>query len=924
MATLTVHGFVQIWSRKMGMSRPKEAYIETVEIKKKIKLVVYFTTGEYITFRLRNNIKNVVLRSYGEKQNHLHLTLQNNSFLFIERLSSRDAEELKMFLDRVHQNDIQPSVRPGRDGGIFASMTTPKEINKISFHKACKKPNSGSFQTGEGSGTPDLQKMPLFASESSKLSCKDLLENGYRQRKSMLSSGSKMNGKILKNSNSARKKKSQTNPLRYVSHNGEKKMRLRVLKSIKKLEAKALIKTVSPGKPHLDGPGLLQMLSEEIYLAFLLAPKYNADDPEWDKLKMTFDFYPEKLWQGLPNLGNTCYMNAVLQSLFSIPSFADDLLSQDFPWGKISLGALSMYLAQLFVLKNIYNIKIKERLLVHIKKKISTVAEIFSGNIQNDAHEFLSHCLDQMKENMEKLNTIWKMKIESEENSSAQQVFAGTAATRVLICPVITNFEFELLRSIICQACGQVVLKTEVSNYLSINLPQGTKALPLSIQSAFDLFFRAEELEYRCEKCQHRSSVAVHKFSRLPRVLIVHLKRYIFNEFWLLRKDEQEVVISKYLKLSSHCSESTKPPLPVNKNAHNRDLQVLRVFQNMSAENLCPSALFTKLTSASSVFPVPHTRPNKEPEPQKRQILYEKSRREQQKKDLGKCSRLNTTESKLMNLGDGAVIEKELLAAGLMMDLEETSHSLIHDNEGKPTSGPETHLADIYLQEASENLKQKKYKKTNMFVGFESVADTTEDFYDGKKNRISNEFQKVAEHTQQDERMRLSEEALQQALLQALLKPRAQGYTKNLRRPTDLSLQGANVNSLGASGSNKNPGNKQVSDTEKTETEAKKPKGNAEMKDPYTYRLVAVVSHLGKTPNSGHYISDAYDFEKQGWFTYNDLQVSSIQEALMQEARLCTGYMFFYMHNEIFEELLKREENSQSRSTQTGETPQEK
>lgn len=406
----------------------------------------------------------------------------------------------------------------------------------------------------------------------------------------------------------------------------------------------------------------------------------------------------------------------------------------------------------------------------------------------------------------------------------------------------------------------------------------------------------------------------MHKFSRLPRVLIVHLKRYIFNEFWSLRKDDQEVVIPKYLKLSSHCNESTKPPLPVSKNAHNRDFQVLKVFQKMSAENLCLLAPSTKLTSASSLFPVPHIGPDKESKPQKCQTLCEGSRKEQQKKDLGKRSRQNMTESKLVNLGDGAVIEKELLAASLMMHLEERSSSLIHHNKGKSTRGPET----------SENLKRKKYKKTNVFVDVESVADTVEDVYDGKKPRISKEFQKVAEQTQQHERMRIYEQALQQALLQALLKPHIRWYRENLRKHADLSFQGANVNSLGASGSNKKPGNKQFLDMEKTEAEAKKPKGNAEMRDLYAYRLVGVVSHLGKTPNSGHYISDAYDFERQVWFTYNDLQVSSIQEALMQEARLCTGYIFFYMHNEIFEELLKREENSQSRSTETGETPQEK
>lgn len=103
MAALMVHGFVQIWNRKTGMSKSKEAFIETVEGKEKVRLVVYFSTGEYTTIRLGNNIENVVFRSSEEKQNYLHLTFQNNTFLLIKKLSSRDAEELTMFLDRVRQ-----------------------------------------------------------------------------------------------------------------------------------------------------------------------------------------------------------------------------------------------------------------------------------------------------------------------------------------------------------------------------------------------------------------------------------------------------------------------------------------------------------------------------------------------------------------------------------------------------------------------------------------------------------------------------------------------------------------------------------------------------------------------------------------------------------------------------------------------------
>lgn len=44
----------------------------------------------------------------------------------------------------------------------------------------------------------------------------------------------------------------------------------------------------------------------------------------------------------------------------------------------------------------------------------------------------------------------------------------------------------------------------------------------------------------------------------------------------------------------------------------------------------------------------------------------------------------------------------------------------------------------------------------------------------------------------------------------------------------------------------------------------------------------------------------------------------------MQEARLCTGYIFFYTHNEIFEALLGKAENSQVLRTEVGKILQEK
>lgn len=258
----------------------------------------------------------------------------------------------------------------------------------------------------------------------------------------------------------------------------------------------------------------------------------SQNDPGCNESQVPLDSHPEQLWQGFPNLGNTCYVNASLQSLFAIPLFADDLLKQGVPWEKIPFGALVMDLNQLLVLKGVCNVETKKGLLVNVKSTISVVAETFSSNIQNDAHEFLGHCLDQLKEDMKKLNTTLRTERELGDENSSPQRYAGNAATKSFVCLAVANFEFELQCSIICKACGQVVLKAEPSHYLSINLPQETKPLPFSIQNCFDFFFRAEEPECNCEKCKHKSSVAKHKFSRLPRVLIVHLKCYNFSDVW--------------------------------------------------------------------------------------------------------------------------------------------------------------------------------------------------------------------------------------------------------------------------------------------------------------------------------------------------------------------------------------------------------
>lgn len=106
---------------------------------------------------------------------------------------------------------------------------------------------------------------------------------------------------------------------------------------------------------------------------------------------------------------------------------------------------------------------------------------------------------------------------------------------------------------------------------------------------------------------------------------------------------------------------------------------------------------------------------------------------------------------------------------------------------------------------------------------------------------------------------------------------------------------------------------------EYSEAEAEELKRNAETGElPHSYRLISIVSHIGSTSSSGHYISDVYDIKKQSWFTYNDLEVSRTLEATVQCDRDRSGYIFFYMHKDIFDELLETEKNAQPLSMEVG------
>uniref|UniRef100_A0A8I5R806 Ubiquitin carboxyl-terminal hydrolase 37 n=1 Tax=Papio anubis TaxID=9555 RepID=A0A8I5R806_PAPAN len=883
MSPLKIHGPIRIRSMQTGITKWKEGSFEIVEKENKVSLVVHYNTGGIPRiFQLSHNIKNVVLRPSGAKQSRLMLTLQDNSFLSIDKVPSKDAEEMRLFLDAVHQNRLPAAMKPsqgsGSFGAILGSRTSQKETSRqlsysdnqasakrgsletkddIPFRKVLGNPGRGSIKTVAGSGIAVTRTIPSLTSASTPLRS-GLLENRTEKRK-RISTGSELNEDYPKENDSSSNNKAMTDPSRkYLTSSREKQLTLKQseenrtsgllpLQSSSFYGSRAGSKEHSSGGTNLDRTNVSsQTPSAKRSLGFLPQPaplsvkklRCNQDYTGWNKPRVPLSSHQQQQLQGFSNLGNTCYMNAILQSLFSLQSFANDLLKQGIPWKKIPLNALIRRFAHLLVKKDICNSETKKDLLKKVKNAISATAERFSGYMQNDAHEFLSQCLDQLKEDMEKLNKTWKTEpVSGEENSP------DISATRVYTCPVITNLEFEVQHSIICKACGEIIPKREQFNDLSIDLPRRKKPLPpRSIQDSLDLFFRAEELEYSCEKCGGKCALVRHKFNRLPRVLILHLKRYSFNvALSLNNKIGQQVIIPRYLTLSSHCTENTKPPFTLGWSAHMAISRPLKASQMVNSCITSPSTPSKKFTFKSKSSLALCLDSDSEDELKRSvalsQRLCEMSGNEQQQEDLEKDSKLCPIEpdrSELENSGFDRMSEEELLAAVLEISKRDASPSLSHEDDDKPTSSPDTGFAEDDIQEMPENPDTMETEKPKTITELDpaSFTEITKDCDENKENKTPEGSQGEIDWLQQyDMEREREEQELQQALAQSLQEQEAweQKEDDDLKRATELSLQEFNNSFVDALGSDEDSGNEDVFDMEYTEAEAEELKRNAEV-----------------------------------------------------------------------------------------------
>ncbi|XP_068280587.1 ubiquitin carboxyl-terminal hydrolase 42-like [Nyctibius grandis] len=259
-------------------------------------------------------------------------------------------------------------------------------------------------------------------------------------------------------------------------------------------------------------------------------------------------FPPEEIrmaWQqrqrpgvGLHNMGNTCFLNSVLQCLTYTPPLANYLLSLEHSKSCLQQGFCMMCRmeAHVYQVLRTSGSAIQPWAVVRV---LTRIGQHFQLGRQEDAHEFLRYTVSAMQRAC--LSGISNLDISSQATTIVHQIFGGFLRSRVT-----------------CLSCKAVSDSHEAFLDVSLDIKAAS-----SVTAALEDFVKPEQLDgencFKCSKCD-KMVAASKRFTvhRAPNVLTMCLKRF---EDFTGRKISKVVEYPEYLDLRPYMSQTAGEPL---------------------------------------------------------------------------------------------------------------------------------------------------------------------------------------------------------------------------------------------------------------------------------------------------------------------------------------------------------------------------
>lgn len=252
---------------------------------------------------------------------------------------------------------------------------------------------------------------------------------------------------------------------------------------------------------------------------------------------------------GMENMGNSCYLNCIVQCLLGTPELVQIFLDKSYEKHinlKSRLGSKGV-LAQNFAIlvktmydtsqksahDNVGNLAVKP---LTFKKACGHVNHLFMGNTQQDCQEFCQFLLDGLHEDLNQCGENPPLKELSTEAEIMREQLSLRVASAIEwerflttdFSVIVDLFQGQYASRLQCRVCSRSSTTYQTFSILSVPIPCGKSC---NLLDCFREFTKLEYLDkderWFCPDCQKKQpSTKQLIITRLPRKLIIHLKRF--------------------------------------------------------------------------------------------------------------------------------------------------------------------------------------------------------------------------------------------------------------------------------------------------------------------------------------------------------------------------------------------------------------